>query len=85
MEQSTTEQLKMWGGEFGEEYTERNKATVKEMDALYQKKYGITRRRMNGEFLSDLAKDIRILEVGCNIGNQLALLKEMGFENLSGR
>ena len=35
-------------------------------------------------FLSKLNKDIKILEVGCNIGKQLEILKSAGFNNLWG-
>jgi pseudaminic acid biosynthesis-associated methylase len=79
-----TEQIVKWSGEFGKEYTKRNKMTIEDMEYMYKKRYGINRKQMNEEFLSKLDKDVRVLEVGCNIGNQLALLKEMGFENLYG-
>jgi pseudaminic acid biosynthesis-associated methylase len=39
---------------------------------------------MNRRFLSDLPRDAHILEVGCNLGNQLVLLQGMGFTNLYG-
>lgn len=54
------------------------------MDAIYKKNFGITRQQMNEEFLSDLDKDIAVLEVGCNVGNQLILLADMGFKKLYG-
>jgi len=79
-----TGQLKKWSGEFGKEYTERNPLTIQDMENSYKRKYGITRRNINEEFLSNLDKDMKILEVGCNIGNQLILLKEMGFRKLYG-
>jgi len=48
------------------------------------KNYGVSRTEMNRRFLSDLPRDARILEVGCNLGNQLALLQDLGFTNLYG-
>lgn len=40
---------------------------------------------MNSRFLSGLGlEDKRILEVGCNVGNQLRLLQKMGYKNLYG-
>ncbi len=39
---------------------------------------------MNEEFIGNLDRDIKILEVGCNIGMQLVNLYEMGFRNLYG-
>lgn len=77
-------QLKEWKNEFGKTYTDRNNMTVEEMDSLYKANYGITRAELNNEFLKDLDKRIRILEVGSNIGNQLLCLQNMGFANLYG-
>lgn len=45
---------------------------------------GVTRSKLNNEFLSDLDRNIKILEVGCNIGNQLKMLQGMGFKDLWG-
>lgn len=39
---------------------------------------------MNAEFLSDLSRQARILEVGCNTGMQLVGLQAAGFEQLYG-
>jgi pseudaminic acid biosynthesis-associated methylase len=39
---------------------------------------------MNLEFISGLNKEYKILEVGTNSGNQLALLQKLGFKNLYG-
>lgn len=79
-----TEQLQHWNGEFGKQYTERNKATLKEVDELYINMYGVGRSNINQKFLDKLPRELKILEVGCNIGNQLCLLHEMGFSNLTG-
>jgi pseudaminic acid biosynthesis-associated methylase len=79
-----TPQLNQWSGQFGREYTDRNTLSVDELNALYHRNYGITRRELNLRFLADIPLTARILEVGCNIGNQLLLLQAMGFRNLSG-
>lgn len=42
------------------------------------------RSQLNTEFLGDLSRDIRILEVGSNVGTQLQMLQDMGFKNLYG-
>lgn len=76
-----TEQMKFWKGKFGDEYTLRNSG---EWDEFYKKQWGVTRTELNEEFLSGLNKDISILEVGCNMGNQLAILQKEGFNNLWG-
>ena len=78
-----TEQMKEWSGKFGKEYTDRNLMPLDELDQLYINKFGISRTELNKEFLDDL-KTGRILEVGCNVGNQLLLLKKMGYPNLWG-
>lgn len=79
-----TQQLAEWQGSFGREYTDRNSLTPEQVDALWVKNYGTSRTEMNGDFLSGVTKDARILEVGCNIANQLVLLQKQGFTNLYG-
>jgi len=78
----TTEE-KFWSLNFGAEYLERNKFSNKELDQVYINKFGFTRSQLNKEFLGKL-KPKNILEVGCNIGNQLSLLQSQGFKNLYG-
>ncbi|WP_339859728.1 pseudaminic acid biosynthesis-associated methylase [Thalassospira alkalitolerans] len=80
-----TDQIKIWTGDFGENYTERCKFEgVEEFNALYINRYGISRDQIIGDWLKDVPKDARILEVGTNIGNQLAALQRAGFKNLYG-
>ncbi len=79
-----TEQVKMWDGSFGKEYTDRNALSPDEMEALYQRNYGITRTELNKPFLAGIDRSARILEVGSNVGNQLLCLQKMGFKNLYG-
>jgi pseudaminic acid biosynthesis-associated methylase len=74
----------VWAGKFGDDYTKRNIYGREELDELYINRYGASRTEMNQLFLGDLDRDARILEVGCNAGNQLALLQKMGFTNLHG-
>jgi pseudaminic acid biosynthesis-associated methylase len=80
----TTEQMAEWQGVFGKEYTDRNALTLDEMEDLYRKNYGVTRTDLNKRFLEGMDYSIRILEVGCNIGNQLLCLQRIGFQNLYG-
>ena len=77
-------QEEKWKKDFGMAYTDRNILGNRELDALYRKNYGISRTELNQRFLADVPKNARILEVGCNVGNQLFLLREMGFKNLYG-
>jgi pseudaminic acid biosynthesis-associated methylase len=79
-----TEQVRTWSGDFGREYTDRNIYTPAELDELYRRNYGVSRTELNRSLLQEVPRDARILEVGCNIGNQLLLLQEMGFRNLCG-
>jgi len=79
---TNTYQEEVWSGKFGKEYTERNLMAPDKLDQLYLE-YGISRTELNKEFLDDLNVD-RILEVGCNVGNQLLLLKKMRYTNLWG-
>jgi pseudaminic acid biosynthesis-associated methylase len=80
----TTDQIRRWSGDFGREYTDRNTYTPAELDELYRRNYGVTRTELNQRFLADIPRDVRILEVGCNLGTQLLVLKQMGFHNLYG-
>ncbi|MCF2136994.1 MAG: methyltransferase domain-containing protein [Candidatus Thorarchaeota archaeon] len=76
-----TEQEKFWEGNFGDEYTIRN---VGDWDAFYKSQWGVTRTSLNEEFLTGIPHDARILEIGCNRGNQLQVLEKQGFTNLWG-
>ena len=79
-----TPQMETWRGDFGREYTDRNSLTLADLDRLHRKNYGITRKELNARFLASVPADARILEVGCNLGNQLLLLQEAGYRNLYG-
>ena len=73
-----------WAGEFGRSYVVRNSINAKELDSLYHKNFGISRSELNEEFLSGLDRSMSVLEVGCNIGLQLELLKNAGYRYLYG-
>jgi pseudaminic acid biosynthesis-associated methylase len=79
-----TDQIRRWIGDFGREYTVRNGHTPEQLDQFYLQTYGVTRTELNRRFLKEIPKAAHILEVGCNMGTQLLLLKEMGFSRLSG-
>lgn len=79
-----TAQTEVWRSEFGREYTDRNTLEIDALDALYRKNYGLSRRQINETFLTDVPREASFLEVGCNTGNQLLLLQQMGYSNLSG-
>jgi pseudaminic acid biosynthesis-associated methylase len=80
----STPQIAEWVNEFGREYTDRNVLSTSELDVLYEKNYGTSRKKLNQPFLAGIPTDARILEVGCNVGNQLTVLREMGYRELYG-
>lgn len=65
-----TKKMEEWAGNYGKEYTDRNATTLEEVEALYKKENGITRTEMNFKFLGELDRNMKVLEVGSNIGNQ---------------
>ena len=79
-----TKQLKLWKGEFGKEYTDQNTQTLEEIEEMYFKRVGYARSEIYSEFIGNLNNSLQILEVGCNIGNQLLCLQQMGFTSLYG-
>jgi pseudaminic acid biosynthesis-associated methylase len=79
-----TRQMEVWSGTFGREYTDRNTMSPEELDALYLRELGVERTAMNRAFLGFLPRELSVLEVGSNIGNQLLLLRAMGFTRLYG-
>ena len=79
-----TEQTKFWEGEFGKEYTDRNTFTPDDWNKWYMENFGISKDDLNKKFLDTIEKNAKILEVGCNVGQQLLGLQRMGFKNLYG-
>lgn len=75
---------KTWAGDAGRQYTDRNPRTVEGMNELRDDAYGHTQFELDERFLGELDRDLRILEVGSNVGVQLRILREMGFENVYG-
>ncbi|MDZ7268726.1 MAG: methyltransferase domain-containing protein [candidate division KSB1 bacterium] len=76
--------IEAWRGEFGRACTDRNAWTLAEMEEKYRHTYGLSRTEMNRHQLEALDRNLRILEVGANIGNQLLCLQQMGFTSLYG-
>jgi pseudaminic acid biosynthesis-associated methylase len=81
---SDTPQTEFWKNDFGREYTDRNTYAPENLNDFYTKTWGISREELNRQFLEELKRDIRILEVGCNVGQQLHHLQIQGFKNLFG-
>lgn len=80
-----TLQESFWTSDFGKKYTERNTTQTRyEWEQFYRSNWGVTRQAMNEEFVGSLPRSTRVLEVGCNSGNQLVELQNEGFTDLYG-
>ncbi len=77
-------QVDFWSGEFGKAYTDRNTRSHDDWNNSYVDKYGFSKLEINERALQGISREIRILEVGCNTGQQLEGLMRQGFENLYG-
>jgi pseudaminic acid biosynthesis-associated methylase len=73
-----------WSSKFGEKYTESNSWPVEEYNELFKVWHGRTRLDFNEKSIGSLDRNLKILEIGCNMGNQLGLLQKMGFKYLYG-
>lgn len=74
----TTKQLEVWQTDFGREYTERNPVSAEAMDAELEGYYGTRKSEIFRRFLGqDRFPSGRVLEVGCNVGAQLAILQSV--------
>lgn len=78
-----TKQQNFWQSDFGKGYSDRNTFSPDDLDQYYQTTYGLTRSDLNNRFLAGLSLQ-KILEIGCNVGNQLRLLQKQGYGELFG-
>jgi len=81
---SKSKQAQNWAGEFGNEYIQRNFYDCNNLDDFSLDFLGVKRSELFSDYLGGLDRSIKILEVGCNIGNQLLMLQSLGFYNLNG-
>ena len=84
MVEQETPQIRERKGDFGREYTDRNVLDPEALDRLYLDNYGVSRTELNRGFLEGIPLDAQILEVGCNVGNQLLPLQRSGYKSLYG-
>jgi pseudaminic acid biosynthesis-associated methylase len=70
-----TPQEIFWSQKIGSSYMEANKFNPSQRKEQRKEFY---------KLFSEFPKNYKILECGCNNGNNLAILKEMGFSNLYG-
>ena len=81
----TNSQQKKWTSSFGSKYTLRNNPnTVQKFNNLYKKQFGYSRTDINNKYIKYFKKNYKFLELGCNVGFQLNILKKKNFNNLSG-
>lgn len=79
-----TKQTQFWQGNFGKSYTDRNTLGHESWNQSYVEKYGTTKLALNDKLIGDLPRDSKILEVGCNTGQQLEGFQRQGFTQLYG-
>lgn len=75
-------QINIWKSKFGKDYTKRN--FYDKLENSYIQKFGCNKEIINNDFINYFDKDYSFLEVGCNIGNELKILKKSGFKKLTG-
>jgi len=68
----TEYQKHFWANNFGDEYADRNTQNLSVIEETFI------------DFFKTINRDARILELGCNVGLKLQLLKKIGFLNLTG-
>lgn len=74
-----------WGGPVGDAYAKTYLLSPKQLDSKWVKaQTGVPKSEMNTICFLPVPADASILEVGCNVGNQMALLKQQGWPNVSG-
>ena len=80
---SNESQRKIWMGKFGDSYVDRN-YTIEQVNELFDNLIGISIEELFYNFFNDLDRNYKILEIGCNVGLNLSILKKLGFKNLFG-
>ena len=80
---SSNDQHNFWLGSFGDEYIQRT-GSLEKLNSIYFNLTGTSLSKIFENFFSDFDKDMTILELGCNVGIKLEILKNMGFSNLTG-
>jgi len=75
-----------WGGPKGNKYADTYALTPKQLDRKWVKVIsGVPKTTMNlTHFGKVVPKDAKILEVGCNVGNMMLMLRDQGWTNIRG-
>ena len=72
------EQQMFWGGEEGDKYTKRN-PQLTNFEYINGDRLKITQ-----DIFNNIPRDSSILELGCNTGNIIRILHDMGFTDITG-
>ena len=83
MNEINENQHNFWTGEFGKSYLKRN-YSVDDENKLYLQRTGLTYENVFQTFFHGIDRHSKILELGCNVGIKLSILKKIGFTNLHG-
>ena len=76
---------KIWQGDFGKEYTDRNALSVEELNELYFGYYGINAERLYHIYFCPYIKGSdKVLQIGCSSGSDLMVLKKLGYNDVWG-
>lgn len=77
------EQQKFWMSDFGNSYVDRSK-NLDLVNQIYKNRTGTTFNQIYESFFNNLDKNSKIIELACNVGLKLSILKQLGFKNLYG-
>ena len=72
-----------WSGDFGNSYIDRNKDLDK-INSQFKELTGFSKEEIFHDFFDKFNREFNILEVGCNVGLNLSILENMGFQNIFG-
>jgi len=70
-------------GSFGDKYSLRN-TDVDVINNAYKNETGFTEQEVLEKFFREIDKNSKIIEIACNVGLKLTMLKRLGFKNLTG-
>ena len=83
MKKTNSFQQNFWSTSFGDDYVNRN-SSLQKINEFYEKNIGISVEEIFKTFFDNIDRNCKMLEIGCNIGLKLLILKNLGFSNLCG-
>lgn len=73
-----------WIGDFGTKYAQFFTMDPPVLDAHWLKTWAVKRSKVVERLMKEMPRDTSILEIGCGPGNQMKMLKDMGFIDITG-